>query len=81
MSYVLRSTISELYIKLERSRAAIRKLSDTIGTTFLTSSNDASDDDLSMKSNEVEQHDNEFGMDFTYTTNVGVEKYMNISPK
>lgn len=60
----------DLRIKLERSRAAIRTLTKDIGAVIVTSSSDGSEENFSSQSNEVEQVDNEFARDFTYTTNV-----------
>lgn len=73
-----RSLVSELQIKLESSQNTVRRLSRLIGTTMVSSSNDNSDDsDLSSKSHEVEQRDNEFGAEYTYTTNVCLVKCLN----
>lgn len=66
--------ISKLKLKLENSRTAIRKLSDCIGTAYVASSNEPSDEDISVKSNDVEQQDCQFGSDFKYTTNVSTRR-------
>lgn len=70
ISINFRLLISELRIKLERSQAAIRILNQSIGTTILESSTDPSDDNISTKSNEVEQEDCHFGNGLKFTTNV-----------
>lgn len=62
----------DLQIKLERSRAAIRTLSRDIGAVIVTSSSDASEEDFTSQSDEIEQVDNQFAKNFKYTTNVSV---------
>lgn len=63
-------------MELAKSRTTIRKLSDCIGTTVVSSSNESSDDDFSSKSNDIEQQDVEFGADYLYTTNVSAEQFL-----
>lgn len=65
---------SNIEVKLEHSRATIRKLSQCLGTTTVTSSsnteNSDSGDNLSEISSVAEQKDHEFASMYTFTTNV-----------
>lgn len=67
--------VSDIKVELENSRAAIRKLSQCLGTTIVSSSsatdNSTSDDDeMSGISSVAEQKDNEFASMYAFTTNV-----------
>lgn len=56
----------------------MRKLGQRVGVTYVSSSsNSSSGDELSMVSNEVEQNDSEFAIDYTYTTNVSTQQLKN----
>lgn len=67
-------TVDELKVKLERSREAIKKLNQCIGTTNVASSSTGtSDDDFSSNSHEVEQEDCTFGKSYVFTTNVSFD--------
>lgn len=74
--------ISEIKIELQNSRAALRKLSQCLGTTVVSSSsstgNSTSDDDLSGISSVAEQQDHEFAAMYTFTTNVSYKIVINL---
>lgn len=70
-----RSTLTDSLIKLERTREALKKLSDCVGVTRVSDSSDSSDNESNLSSGSqirVEQHDADFGTAFTYTTNVSL---------
>lgn len=62
--------VGELKVKLENSRQALRKMSQCLGTTVVSSSSTETDEEYSSHSNEVDQQDPEFGKSHVFTTNV-----------
>lgn len=70
-----RSTLSESVIKLERTREALKKLSDCVGVTRVCDSSDSSDNESNLSDGSqirIEQHDADFGATLSYTTNVSL---------
>lgn len=67
--------VDELEVKLEMSKRAIRKLSESIGTIIVSSSSDEEVEECSPKSHDIDQQDAEFASKFTYTTNVNADRY------
>lgn len=59
-----------MFIKLEQARETVQKLNKHIGTTVISSSDSASEEDVPAVLKEAEQEDFEFAKGFTYITNV-----------